>query len=159
VSERIVFALVPIDSLRAHEKIVRAKVRELAKELRESGVFVEPIWVAEGSCVILNGHHRTAALRLLGAKEIPAWVVDYASDAVRLARWRAGPPISKEEVVRRGTEGRLFPPRTTRHILEAPLPRRPTPLDKLGVPRVRTKAQSRRSRSVRASRAGASSPR
>jgi L-serine kinase (ADP) len=130
-SEGVVFALVPIAVLRAHERVVPAKVRALAAELERSGVFADPIWVARGTDVILNGHHRAAALQLLGAARIPAWLIDYEGDLVRIDRWRPGPPISKAEVVRRARNGALFPPQTTRHVLAEDLPRRPTPLAKL----------------------------
>jgi len=145
--DAVVFALLPLDGVRSHERVVARKVRALAADLRRTGVFEDPIWVARGSGVILNGHHRAAALRRLGAARVPAWVLDYEADLVRLGRWNEGPPIAKDEVIRRGQSGELFPPRTTRHTLAVPLPPRPTPLDELGVPPVapRRVGQSRRS--------------
>jgi len=152
---RVLFVLVPLHRLRAHEQVVPSKVRALEDELRREGIFVDPIWVARGTGVILNGHHRVAALRKLGARRIPAWVLDYESDLVRLERWTPGPPISKKEVVRRAREGKLFSPQTTRHRLAVELPRRPTPLAQLlAVPRPKAaKAHAPRSGSARRSRA------
>jgi L-serine kinase (ADP) len=145
--DAVVFALMPLSELKAHERVVAKKVRALAARLQRSGVFQDPIWVARGSGVILNGHHRAAALRRLGAERVPAWVLDYDADLVRLDRWNDGPPIAKDEVIRRGRSGALFPPRTTRHSLAVDLPARPTSLDELGVapPRRPTPGQSRRS--------------
>lgn len=128
------FALVPIGALRPHERVDAAKVRRLAADLARAGVFEEPVLVARGSNVILNGHHRVAALRALGATRVPVWEVDYASDAVGLDRWTPGPPISKEEVLRHAAEGELFPIRTTRHRWKIDPGRRPTPLTELGIP-------------------------
>jgi L-serine kinase (ADP) len=79
----------------------------------------------------------------LGAERVPAWVLDYESDLVRLERWHPGPPISKSEVVRRAEEGRLFPPKTTRHRLLLDLPARPTPLAELLPRAAPPKAHSR----------------
>ncbi len=129
--DAVVFALLPLADLRAHERVDARKVRALARELERTGVFEDPIWVARDTGVILNGHHRVAALRRLGAERIPAWVVDYDADIVRLGRWTPGPAISKEEVVRRGRAGEPFPPRTTRHTFAVELPPRPTPLAEL----------------------------
>jgi ParB-like chromosome segregation protein Spo0J len=153
------FALLPLTKLRAHEEVVPAKVRSLAAELRRTGVFVDPIWVARDSEVILNGHHRTAALRRLGAERIPVWLLDYDSDVVRLERWTPGPPVSKAEVIRRAQEGELFSPQTTRHRLSVELPKRPTPLAELlpARPAPASGAQPRRPRSARAARARSSS--
>jgi L-serine kinase (ADP) len=126
MTEEVTFELMPIEALLAHEQVLPDHVVELVDKLVESGVFVEPVWIARGSHVILNGHHRVAALRRLGAERIAAWVIDYDSDIVQLERWTPGPPLSKEEVVRRARTGELFPPQTTRHVLTAELPPRPT---------------------------------
>lgn len=126
------FELVPVDGLLLHEEIDGEAVGRLAEEIRRDGIVRDPIWVARGSRVILNGHHRYAALRRLGVARVPAWVFDYEDDEmVRLDRWNPGPPISKAQVVRRARAHRLFPPKTTRHRLGLELPERPTPLSAL----------------------------
>ena len=128
------FALIPLERLRAHEEIDASDVEPLAAEIRAEGVLAHPIWVAAGSWVILNGHHRVAALRRLGAARAPAWVLDYHSPRILVDRWSPGPPISKREIEQRAREGRLFPPKTTKHLLELELPDRPTPLPELLAP-------------------------
>ena len=125
------FALLPIRDLRPHEEIDEEDLAGLESDIRQRGVFADPIWVARGSLVILNGHHRVAALRHLGATRVPAWVFDYESDVVGLEPWRPGLPITKAEVLRRAREGHLFPPKTTRHRLRVDLPAHPTPLTQL----------------------------
>jgi L-serine kinase (ADP) len=111
------FALVPLDTLRAHEQIDEADLPGLVEEIRARGSLNHPIWVARGSYVILNGHHRVAALRRLGAVRAPVWLIDYHSPSVRVDRWSPGPSVSKEEVEQHAREGVLFPPKTTKHIL------------------------------------------
>ncbi len=125
------FQLVPLERLRTHERVDPRKVGELVGELERTGLFSEPIWVARGSWVILNGHHRAEALRRLGAKRVPSWVFDYESDAVELRRWTPGPPIPKAEVVRRAAQGEPFPPKTTRHRITIELPARVVRLEDL----------------------------
>ena len=126
------FRLLPISILRGHEEHEPEKVDVLIAELRRTGEFVDPIWVARDTWVILNGHHRVEALRRLGMKRIPAWVFDYDGDHVDLGRWSPGPPIDKAEVVHRAHHGRPFPPKTTRHRLRVALPPRSVPLEELG---------------------------
>lgn len=128
-----VFELVAVRRLRIHEETDPVHVAELARAIAEAGVVQEPIWVARGSDVILNGHHRYAALIRLGAVRVPAWVVEYDAPEIRLDRWTPGPPITKEEVVARARAGHLFSIQTTRHTIAAGLPARPTPLTLLGV--------------------------
>ncbi len=116
------FELVPARTLLPHEQIDEADVERLASDLRKRGLLEEPIWVARRERVILNGHHRFAALQRLGARWVPAWVIDYADPEMELARWGSGPPLTKQEVIRRARAGELFPPKTSRHIWHGPTP-------------------------------------
>ncbi len=125
------FALVPIERLLEHEEIEDDNVIDLVSEIQRSGFFDDPIWVARDSYVILNGHHRVAALRALHAVRAPAWILDYETDLVSLEPWQPGLPITKSEVVRRARAGRLFPPKTTRHRVRTELPFRRVPLAEL----------------------------
>lgn len=149
------FQLVALSTLRAHEEVEPEKVDELVTELSRSGVFVEPIWVARDALVILNGHHRVEALRRLGASKVPAWVIEYEGPLVTLERWSPGPPISKAEVVARAGEGRLYPPKTTRHRLAIELPACRVPLADLMPAERELAAQRVASRGSRRPGAGA----
>ncbi len=116
------FRLVPVESLFPHEEVDEADVDLLVHQIRAQGIVREPIWVTEADGVILNGHHRYAALRKLDVRRVPAWAVDYPDPAMEVGRWNAGPPFDKAEVVRRAREGPLFPPKTTRHVWRGPAP-------------------------------------
>ncbi len=131
MSQHVEFAIVPADSLREHEEIEPMRVDEVRRDIEVRRVVDEPVLVARGSLVVLNGHHRFAALRALGAVRVPVFLVDYENGSVLLDRWSPGPPITKAEVLRTAEEGRLYPPKTTRHRLSFKLPPRPTPLDEL----------------------------
>ena len=125
------FALLPIGALRIHEEITGDDLRVLVAQIERDGRVEEPILVAERENVILNGHHRFAALQKLGARRVPAWVVDYDAPEIVVDRWGPGPPISKQEVIERARSGHPFPPKTTRHRVGLHLPHRPTPLVEL----------------------------
>ena len=115
------FRLIPVTSLVPHEQIDPDDVERLSAEIRRLGMVQEPIWVSRDG-IILNGHHRYAALRKLGVHSVPAWVIDYPDPAMELHRWGPGAPPSKEEVVAHARAGGLFPPKTTRHIWRGPPP-------------------------------------
>lgn len=125
------FALLPIGELRVHEEVRTGNLAELAERIERDGRILEPILVAKDGYVILDGHHRYAALRKLGARRVPAWIVDYDRPDIVLDRWEPGPPIAKSEVVERARKGTPFPPKTTRHRVSLKLPSRPTPLREL----------------------------
>ncbi|HZY91467.1 MAG TPA: ParB N-terminal domain-containing protein [Thermoplasmata archaeon] len=125
------FAYLPMELLREHEETQPDRVREVQHDIERRGVIDEPILVSRGSHVVLNGHHRFAALRTLGARWVPVYLVDYDHGSVLLERWSPGPPISKADVIQTAEAGRLYPPKTTRHRLLFDLPHRPTPLSSL----------------------------
>jgi L-serine kinase (ADP) len=128
------FELIAIDKLLPHEEVQHALLERLTDEIDREKVVREPILVADEHFVVLNGHHRLAALRALGVRKVPAWVVAYFSDVVDLTAWPDASPqhiVSKHHVVGRAKEGKLYPPKTTRHRLKVELPERTTHLDDL----------------------------
>jgi hypothetical protein len=125
------FALLPLETLKEHEEVDRVVVHALIERIRTDGFVLEPIWVARGTGVILNGHHRYHALVAMGARRAPAWVFDYDDPDVVLERWTPGPPVTKALVVERARAGAPFPPKTTKHVLRVALPERVTALNEL----------------------------
>ena len=125
------FELIPLAELVEHEQIEPDAVQALIRQIRSDGYLRDPIWVARGSGVILNGHHRYHALVALGAARAPAWVLDYDDPSVELERWNPGPAVTKASVVERARSGVPFPPKTTKHVLRVELPVRITPLSDL----------------------------
>jgi len=122
-----------IGRLHGHERVRPALLRELTDQIRKDGYLRRPILVADVDFVILDGHHRVEAVRALGARRIPAYLVDYSSDIVQLGTWPDAvvSVVTKEDVIRRGRTGDLFPPKTSRHTLTIQLEDRPTDLDDL----------------------------
>ena len=143
------FELIPTERLKVHEEVRPELVAELVERIRRDGFVLEPIWVARGSDVVLNGHHRFAALRAIGAQRIPAWVFDYDSEAVVLERWDDGPPLTKSEVVARARSGRPYPPKTTKHLVKPMPSTRHTSLELLGVPLVQVRPTGSRTEASR----------
>jgi len=127
------FEVLEIGRLHGHERIRPALLQELTDQIRKDGYLRRPILVADVDFVILDGHHRVEAVRALGARRIPAYLVDYFSDVVQLGTWpdAVASVVTKEDVIRRGRTGDLFPPKTSRHTLTIQLEDRPTDLDEL----------------------------
>lgn len=116
--------------LRCHERIRPELLSQLQDEIRRDREIRRPILVADGDFVILDGHHRYEALRRLGCRRIPAYVVNYFSGIVEVGVWPDASVrhVTKEEVIRRGRTGNLFPPKTSRHTVRAALEDHPVPL-------------------------------
>ena len=124
-------ALVPLGRLRAHEMVEPQRVEKLVEDIRRRGRVERPVLVDVKTLVILDGHHRVAALRRLGARCVPAVLVDYSSPCVEVGSWRPGLHVDKATVLRAGLEGKPLPPRTSRHQVCFEIPRADTPLEEL----------------------------
>jgi hypothetical protein len=124
--------LVPAEKLRIHEQVVQPRVDELVKVLEREGQVRLAIVADAKTLVVLDGHHRLAALKKLGCKRIPVLLVDYLRPDIRVGTWREGEePPSKEEVVLQAQAGKPFPPKSTRHFFPWKLQEEPVPLAKL----------------------------
>ena len=109
-------ATAPLSWLKAHEQYVEARVVELLERFRRTGCVDYAVVVDRATGTVIDGHHRLETLRRLGAAYVPVHYVDYADPAITIRAWREDEkPPTKEEVVQRAAEGRLYPPKTTRH--------------------------------------------
>src|SRR3989441_12907103 len=93
------FDVVEIQALHGHEQIRPGLLAELRDLITRDGYLRRPILVADGTFVVLDGHHRVEALRSLGCRRIPAYLVDYSSEIVKLTAWPEGiaSPVTNEE--------------------------------------------------------------
>lgn len=108
--------LVPLAWLKAHEQHVEQRVAELVHHFQLRDAIDYAIVADERTGTVIDGHHRLMALRRLGARWAPVYLVDYQDPAITVHTWREGEKApSKEEVVARAAAGRLYPPKSTRH--------------------------------------------
>ena len=129
--------VLPLQQLREHEEVDHERLAKLFKELMHDGFLRYPLLVDASTFIILDGHHRFWALKLLGAKLAPVYLVDYMSDKIKVLSWRKGWHVDKKLVLEAGLSGRKLPPKTSRHVLiGVKIPRIDWPLEKLGVKRV-----------------------
>jgi ParB-like chromosome segregation protein Spo0J len=118
--------------LRPHEDVVEGRVRGLADQILLDGFIRYPILVDSRTLVVLDGHHRLAAAKLLGLRFIPAILVDYDGDCVSVSSWRDGVTVTKDMVREHGLKGNLMPPKTSRHRVCFEVPEVRVPLEVLG---------------------------
>ena len=111
--------LLPIPELKAHEEVLPDRVSRIKEEILETGTMLTPLWIDETNKVVLNGHHRLAALKELGCDYAPALLVDYDNWGVTvdICPGAVIDSISKTAVIEAALSGRLFPPRSSLHSL------------------------------------------
>ncbi len=112
-------SLVSINTLKTHENVTMQRVRQIAREITAKKIVINPVVADRKTKVILDGHHRVAALKLMGAKFAPVYLVDYKSEAVRvyLRRKNLLSLILKKQILSAGRSGGNFPIKTTRHYI------------------------------------------
>lgn len=120
-----------LTSLLPHERHNQIRSKRLAGNIKKTAELRRPLLVDGKTKVVLDGHHRLAALKMLGCKRVPVLAVDYRSKTVRLLPRRKNIFISKSEVVKRGKAGRLYPVKTTKHLVVGGRISAPTRLDRL----------------------------
>lgn len=110
-------SLVSIERVRPHERAVEGRVRELLRDLEATLILRKPVVLDEETLTLLDGHHRLQALRRLGVELVPAALVRYSDPRIVVRRWGSVELIDKRLVIERAMRGRLFPPKTTRHLV------------------------------------------
>ncbi|WP_165845159.1 ParB N-terminal domain-containing protein [Candidatus Cryosericum terrychapinii] len=109
--------LVRIDALRQHEQVLNKHMMRIQRDLVRDDMIKDLIIVDQRTMVILDGHHRYNALKRMGYKYVPVYLVDYSSDRIAVVAWRTGEHVTKAEVMRAGLTGNLMPAKTSRHIV------------------------------------------
>ena len=112
-----VVKIVEIDKLKPHEEANINNLHFLEAKMRKETLWIAPVVVEKQYYIILDGHHRYHVAKRLGFDLIPAYIVDYSDPNIRLDSWVDNMDIAKEEVIQRGLEGRLFSPKSTRHMV------------------------------------------
>jgi len=122
--EDLKIVLLPINSLKPHERGSPLYLELLKQEILRDGLLKYPIIADEKTHVILDGMHRWLALKSLGYTLIPVILVDaFQNPKIRVGKRRIhryiGNPaeeITVDKVLSAGLSGRLMKPRSTKHF-------------------------------------------
>lgn len=110
--------LVRMDELKPHERVNPEYLRELKEEIRCDGVLKFAIAVNKNRNIILDGHHRVAALKELGCTKIPVIFVDYSSSDIEVQSQKNGIHLTKEKILKAGLGLKKLPPKTSKHMIK-----------------------------------------
>ena len=124
--------LVPIEWLKPHEEIHEKNVVQLQKmTLRWKG-YTKPLLVDLKTGSILDGHHRYRVGMNLGLSRVPAMLFDYLNDdSIIVEAWPSAglENLEKQDIIDMSMSSELFPPKTSRHIIESEVPPIHVPLE------------------------------
>ena len=112
-----------IKKLTPLEMVFPNHLKILSKLILDSGIIESPIIADKKTGIILDGSHRYIFFLKHGYKETVVKFIDYFDENIRVGTHLMHrhiidktSNISKEEIIKRGLSGNLFPPRTTRHF-------------------------------------------
>jgi len=109
--------VVEISLLRGHERLDPRRLVNLKAEIESDGILKRPIAVDMNTNVVLDGHHRIGALRLLGCSKIPVLFVDYQSPRIGVKSTENGKEYPKQKVIDAALKGELLHPKSTWHYV------------------------------------------
>jgi ParB-like chromosome segregation protein Spo0J len=109
--------IVEISLLRGHERLDTQRLYNLKAEIESDGILKRPIAVDVNTNVVLDGHHRIGALRLLGCSKIPVLFVDYNSPKIGVKTAENGEEYPKQKVIEAALKGKQLPPKSTWHYV------------------------------------------
>ncbi len=133
IEQHVDIDLVERGSLRGHEEIIPTNLDERIKKIMKMG-FYKPIIVDATTMVILDGHHKWTAARVLELDKVPVVSVDYLGDTSIIVDVWPGcgkDSITKQEVIEMGLSEGVFPPKTSRHSFAFEVPEIQIPLASL----------------------------
>jgi len=124
-------SLVPVDALKPHESTSSRHLARLKRRIINDCVLKMPVLADKKTLVLLDGHHRLLVLKQMGIKKIPALLVDYKCRDIQVKSRRKKIRVNKKIVIATGLSKKVFPPKTTKHILKKEVKKCDIPLELL----------------------------
>ncbi|MEY0935241.1 ParB N-terminal domain-containing protein [Providencia rettgeri] len=110
--------LVNIEKIQITEEHIPERVEWLVEKIKSEALWRVPLLLEENSYAIMDGHHRFEVAKRLGLKRIPSVMLSYNSPSVKVVSWRDDFEINKKIVQDYIKQKKIFPHKTTKHIVD-----------------------------------------
>ncbi|MPY23016.1 hypothetical protein FM037_04800 [Shewanella psychropiezotolerans] len=119
---QVFIKLVKLSDLKPSEEFCEKHVESLVHKIQHQQKWSHPILVEINSNVILDGHHRFAAAKVLNFSRIPCFLVDYNNPEIHVSCWNTGKELNKSEILQKSSQGILLEKKSTRHYFNINMP-------------------------------------
>jgi hypothetical protein len=109
-----IIQILPISALIPTEEHCARHAGSIRDKILIDQVWTTPVLVLADAMILLDGHHRLAAAKLLDLALIPAFPVRASDTRLSVDAWREGESYSLNDVIDIASEGRLLPQKSTR---------------------------------------------
>ncbi|MBS9428349.1 hypothetical protein C6H64_03410 [Photorhabdus luminescens] len=109
--------LISIDIIQVTEEHIVERVNWLEEKIKQEGFWRVPLILEYSTFAIMDGHHRYEVAKRLGLKRIPSILLSYSNDNVQVTSWRNDFIINKEITLEYILQKKIFPHKTTKHII------------------------------------------
>lgn len=110
--------LINVDEIKETELHIPERVLWLTNKIKIEKVWRVPVLLDKKTLAIMDGHHRFNVAKRLGLRRIPAILLSYDSPNVIVSSWRKDVYIDKDVIRQYIIDGKLFPHKTTKHIIQ-----------------------------------------
>lgn len=129
IEELMAVTFLEVDKLKPSEEFSEDNLQYWLANIKEDNIWTVPILVDRYHYVILDGHHRYNIAKRLGLKYVPVVLTTHANPLIELCAWRENEVVTPQMVIDMGNSDKVFPYKTTRHIIKLKLPLLAIPLD------------------------------
>ncbi|MUJ19204.1 hypothetical protein GNP79_06030 [Aliivibrio fischeri] len=105
--------LMSISEIIPTEEFIESRLDEVIKMIILSKVWTDPIRIEKNTNIIMDGHHRFESAKRLKLRYVPCCLYDYSD--VMVTRNYDGKILNKNDIIKRGMSGQLYPAKTTKH--------------------------------------------
>ena len=109
--------LIDLKDIIETEEHLHDRVIWLKDKIVEEKIWRIPLILEKKTLAIMDGHHRFNVAKLIGLSKVPAILLSYEQGHVALTSWRDDIYIDKNIIFDFISERKLFPHKTTRHII------------------------------------------
>jgi hypothetical protein len=99
--------LVPVATLKSYESPDLLGVEKVMQSIAHTGVLLDPIVIDQERGLLIDGHHRCAALERLGLDHVAAFTTDYFSGSVEVRGWVRASDVPISEMRSALSQGNL----------------------------------------------------